>query len=83
MEAAKWEFVALLPMFDPPRHDTAATIAECLRMGIKVKMVTGDQLLIGRETARQLGMGSILYTTEALLDVRHSTKSAIFIVFMN
>lgn len=26
--------------------------------GIQVKMITGDHLLIGKETARQLGMGT-------------------------
>jgi hypothetical protein len=30
----KWEFLGLLPLFDPPRHDTAHTIEECQKMGI-------------------------------------------------
>ena len=38
-------------------------------MGMQVKMVTGDQLLIAKETARQLGMGTNILTTEALLEV--------------
>lgn len=33
--------VGLLPLFDPPRHDTKETIEECLKKGISVKMVTG------------------------------------------
>lgn len=40
------------------------------QMGISVKMITGDQLLIGKETAKQLGMGTNMFTTEALLKVR-------------
>ncbi|KAK9905068.1 hypothetical protein WJX75_009176 [Coccomyxa subellipsoidea] len=64
---AKWEMVAVLPMYDPPRHDTKHTIESCLDKGIQVKMVTGDQLLIGKETAKQLGMGTNMYTTEELL----------------
>ena len=32
-------------------------------------MVTGDQLLIGKETARQLGLGTDMYSTEVLLAV--------------
>ena len=32
----------------------------------------GDQLLIGKETAKQLGMGTNMYTTELLLAVRGS-----------
>lgn len=34
-----------------------------------VKMVTGDQQLIGAETARQLGMGSNIHKIEVLLKV--------------
>ena len=63
--------VAVVPMFDPPRHDTKETIERCIEKGIMVKMVTGDQLLIGKETAKQLGMGQNFYTTEELMEVRH------------
>ena len=65
-----WKFVGLLPLFDPPRHDTKETIEHCLAKGISVKMVTGDQLLIGKEVARQLGMGTNMYTTDVLIKVR-------------
>jgi len=34
-----------------------------------VKMITGDQALIGRETAKQLGMGNNIFNTEVLLKV--------------
>ena len=64
-----FEFVCLLPLFDPPRHDTKETIDRCREKGISVKMVTGDQLLIGKETARQLGLGTDMYSTEVLLSV--------------
>lgn len=36
-----WEFVALLPLFDPPRHDSAETIRRALDLGVSVKMITG------------------------------------------
>ena len=36
-----WEFVALLPLFDPPRHDSAETIKKALNLGVNVKMITG------------------------------------------
>ncbi|KNC73079.1 plasma membrane ATPase, partial [Sphaeroforma arctica JP610] len=67
-DSDKWEFVGLIPIFDPPRHDTKDTIAKCLELGIGVKMITGDQLPIGIETARQLGMGTNMYTTEVFKD---------------
>lgn len=65
-----WQMVGLVPLFDPPRHDTKDTIERCLEMGIHVKMITGDQLLIGKETAKQLGMGTNMFTTEALLKAK-------------
>ena len=34
----KWSMVALLPLFDPPRHDTKDTIERCLVQGIEVKV---------------------------------------------
>ncbi|KAJ7961902.1 Plasma membrane ATPase [Quillaja saponaria] len=47
-----WEFVGLLPLFDPPRHDSAETIRRALDLGVSVKMITGDQLAIAKETGR-------------------------------
>lgn len=34
-----------------------------------VKMITGDQLAIGQETARQLGMGHHMHTSTQLTQV--------------
>ena len=54
----KWQFLGVLPLFDPPRDDAKATIATARQMGVKVKMVTGDALAIAQETAKKLGMGT-------------------------
>eukprot|EP00257_Ricinus_communis_P022509 XP_015582261.1 plasma membrane ATPase 1 [Ricinus communis] len=62
-----WEFVGLLPLFDPPRHDSAETIRRALDLGVGVKMITGDQLAIAKETGRRLGMGSNMYPSSSLL----------------
>ncbi|KAL2925800.1 ATPase 8 plasma membrane-type, partial [Bienertia sinuspersici] len=62
-----WRFVALLPLFDPPRHDSAETIKRALSLGVNVKMITGDQLAIGKETGRRLGMGTNMYPSSSLL----------------
>ena len=62
-----WEFVGLLPLFDPPRHDSAETIRRALDLGVNVKMITGDQLAIGKETGRRLGMGTNMYPSSCLL----------------
>ncbi|CAL5432540.1 unnamed protein product [Camellia sinensis] len=62
-----WEFLGLLPLFDPPRHDSAETIRRALGLGVSVKMITGDQLAIAKETGRRLGMGTNMYPSSALL----------------
>ncbi|KAL1346758.1 hypothetical protein HN51_020317 [Arachis hypogaea] len=64
---APWQFVALLPLFDPPRHDSAETITRALNLGVNVKMITGDQLAIAKETGRRLGMGTNMYPSSSLL----------------
>lgn len=37
-----WTFCGLLPLFDPPRHDSAETIRRALNLGVCVKMITGN-----------------------------------------
>ncbi|KAK8954914.1 Plasma membrane ATPase [Platanthera zijinensis] len=66
-EGGPWQFVGLLPLFDPPRHDSAETIRRALNLGVNVKMITGDQLAIAKETGRRLGMGTNMYPSSALL----------------
>ncbi|TQD76010.1 hypothetical protein C1H46_038463 [Malus baccata] len=62
-----WQLVGLLPLFDPPRHDSAETIRQALNLGVNVKMITGDQLAIAKETGRRLGMGTNMYPSASLL----------------
>ncbi|KAK6157938.1 hypothetical protein DH2020_005252 [Rehmannia glutinosa] len=75
---APWEFVGLLPLFDPPRHDSAETIRKALDLGVSVKMITGDQLAIAKETGRRLGMGTNMYPSSSLLgDHKDSSVAAL------
>jgi H+-transporting ATPase len=67
----RWEFLGVLPLFDPPREDSKATIATARQMGVDVKMVTGDQLAIGKEIAGQLGLGTNLLDASGFGDTRH------------
>ncbi|XP_004296457.1 PREDICTED: plasma membrane ATPase 4 [Fragaria vesca subsp. vesca] len=66
-EGGPWQLVGLLPLFDPPRHDSAETIRQALNLGVNVKMITGDQLAIAKETGRRLGMGTNMYPSASLL----------------
>ncbi|KAG5535045.1 hypothetical protein RHGRI_022977 [Rhododendron griersonianum] len=71
-----WQFTGLMPLFDPPRHDSAETITRALNLGVSVKMITGDQLAIAKETGRRLGMGTNMYPSSALLG-QHKDESII------
>ncbi|KAF9616210.1 hypothetical protein IFM89_028986 [Coptis chinensis] len=62
-----WQFVCLLPLFDPPRYDSAEIILRDLNLGVNVKMITGDQFAIANETGRRLGMGTNMYPSSLLL----------------
>ncbi|KAJ9101715.1 hypothetical protein QFC21_003054 [Naganishia friedmannii] len=63
-----FELVGLLSIFDPPRSDTKQTIDDAQALGVKVKMVTGDQLAIAKETGRRLGLGDHMYPAKVLKD---------------
>jgi H+-transporting ATPase len=67
----QWQFLGVLPLYDPPREDSKTTIATAKQMGVNVKMVTGDQLAIGRETAGQLGLGTNILDASGFGDTRH------------
>ena len=65
-DAGKWQFPGLLPLFDPPREDSAATIAATRAMGVDIKMVTGDHEAIARQIAGQLKLGQNIVVAETV-----------------
>lgn len=70
-EQGSWEFLGVLPLFDPPREDAKATIATARQMGVNVKMVTGDQIAIARETAVKLGLGTNILDASSFGETKH------------
>jgi H+-transporting ATPase len=72
----QWQFIGVLPLFDPPREDAKATIATALAMGVKIKMVTGDALAIAKETAKKLDMGTNILDASDLGDVKKKETAA-------
>ena len=67
-EGNGFELISLLPIFDPPREDTKQTIDNAIGLGVRVKMVTGDQLTIAKETGRRLCLGDHMYHAKVLKD---------------
>jgi len=70
-EQGPWQFVGVLPLFDPPREEARATIANAEQMGVNVKMVTGDQVAIARETAEKLGLSTNILDASGFGDTKH------------
>ena len=66
-DEGSWEFLGILPLFDPPREDSAATIEDARQHGIQIKMVTGDNVAIARETSQVLGLGTNIKAAPQLL----------------
>ena len=76
-EEGDWQFAGVIPMFDPPRVQAKATIADARKMGVAVKMVTGDQLAIAQEMAKQLGMGTNILNASALGDLKQQPSAQV------
>jgi H+-transporting ATPase len=66
-EDGPWQLLGMLSLFDPPRSDTAQTIAEAQALGLSVKMLTGDAIAIAKETCRMLALGTKVYNSDKLL----------------
>lgn len=73
----QWQFVGVLPLFDPPREDAKVTIANALKMGVKIKMVTGDALAIAKETAKKLDMGNNILDATSLGDSKKKESTEV------
>ena len=49
-------FLGLIAMMDPPREESKAAVAECIRAGIRPIMITGDHVDTAVAIARELGI---------------------------
>jgi H+-transporting ATPase len=66
--AGTWQYLGLIGLFDPPREDSAATITEAKKLGVNVKMVTGDHIAIAHEISAQVGLGQNILRRTVLVE---------------
>ncbi len=59
-------FVGLLALGDPPRPDSKVLVKGLQDLGVRVVMVTGDNLLTARAIAQRVGIGRRAAAAEAL-----------------
>jgi len=70
-ENDKFNFLGLIPLYDPPREDSKEAISEAKQKGVKVKMVTGDNIAVARYIAKILGIGENIYSIKELKSETH------------
>jgi H+-transporting ATPase len=75
--AGKWEFVGLLAIYDPPREDSAETIKTAQKMGLQVKMVTGDHIAIAKQIAQEVNLGTNIVPASSFVDKQDSETKGI------
>jgi H+-transporting ATPase len=63
-----WIFLGVIGLQDPPRDDSAETVKQANRMGVEVKMVTGDHIAIAKEVSKQVGLGTNIVSAKNLLN---------------
>ncbi|HVP97455.1 plasma-membrane proton-efflux P-type ATPase [Methanoregula sp.] len=66
--AGTWRYLGLIGLFDPPREDSGATIVEAKKLGVNVKMVTGDHVAIAQEISAQVGLDQNILPRTALVE---------------
>lgn len=64
----KWQFTGLIGLHDPPREDSKKTINAAEKMGLDVKMVTGDHTDIAKEIAKEVDMNSNILPASSFTD---------------
>ncbi len=67
----QWQFIGIIPLYDPLREDTKSTIEAAQELGLRVKMVTGDQMAIAKEIARQLDLGKNIVDAAIFGETKH------------
>ena len=72
-----WHYLGLIPLFDPLRKGSVKTVSAIIKMGIKIKMITGDDLAIAKEISDKLGLGTNILSARELFKKDKPDKAKI------
>ena len=76
LDGGEWSMVGLLALYDPPREDSARTIAAARGMGLEVKMITGDHAAVARQMAREVGLSGDIRPASDFVDAPEGEAAA-------
>ncbi|MFI3263568.1 MAG: calcium-translocating P-type ATPase, PMCA-type [Rikenellaceae bacterium] len=65
--ATNLSFMGIVAISDPVREDVPASVCECMKAGIDVKIVTGDTSGIAKEIGRQIGLWTEADTEDSII----------------
>ncbi len=65
-----WQFLGIIPLYDPPREDAKDTIKEIIDHGVDIKMVTGDNIAIAKQISKELGLGQNILLAEQIISAK-------------
>ena len=65
-DGGRWRVTGIVGLQDPPREDSRETLGEAERLGLEIKMVTGDRVEIAGEIAGMVGMGTHILGADSL-----------------
>lgn len=74
-----WSFIGVIPLNDKPREDSKQLIEELKSLGIKVKMLTGDNIDTAKEVATEVGIGDKILDVKSLEGLDEKTMSKLVI----
>ena len=74
-----WDFVGIVPLNDKPREDSKKLIEELKGLGIKTKMLTGDNIDTAKEIAKEVGIGDKILDVKTLEGLDEKTLSKLII----
>jgi P-type Mg2+ transporter len=60
-------FLGFITLFDPPKKNVQATLEKLKNLGVRLKLITGDNALVAASLAKQIGLADPVIITGAMI----------------
>ena len=75
--SGKYRLAGIIALFDPPRQNSRELIEKMKSVGIRPKMVTGDNAAVAREVAKMVGIGERVVTVSELKKADENSRKVL------